>query len=213
MFVGALGILSNIGPGWTIAIVIAVVVIVLAIFEHFYLTPQQSFNKSVGLPKNWDPPEYYGPERYVDKVGLTPKGIKIFANGFDKEDIPRYGRKYGYPDVEVRIIPEKVDEIWANIRKTLSTNPPSDLSTLSHAQRKAIGKLPDDYPIVNIWSTIRWSNGNKSYVAGITDSNKVFVTVFYVNVTIVGVRNWTRLLEWEFRNVALLAVGRPDLAS
>lgn len=196
-----------------LAICCAVVVIGVTLYlrknKSKPIDPRVAANRKLGLPDDFVPPEYFGPARPGPTL-LTPLGIQVCTNGFERDDIPieREGLK-------ARVVLSRIDELWAAVRHDLLITMDSRFSSLTPEQRNRIVNLSNSYPNVVIKPSIWFeavTNFGGTYVGGLTIANIANATVWYKSTINGGVSNWEGFVKWEFYNVALIAVGRSDLA-
>ena len=193
-------------PLWTMAFL--VVPTLWAMYSRITMDPRKKYNKSVGLDADWQPTQYLGPGLKTETYRvITPNGIQVYSRGFELDNFPEIKEQ-----VKARVILADIDQIWINVRDSIAKG--SD-TVLTKEEKIRIGKLHDNYPIVNINPTIWWDQNNMSYVSGTaTDIDVVHVTVWYKTVVApIQIKNWCSLLEREFKNICYLSIGRRDLTS
>ena len=175
-------------------------------FMKTSLSPREAYLKKYGLPKDWTPPKYMGPLTEPGVYKLTPKGIKYFPRGFDKNYVAEF--KEG---VRARVIPGRIDEIWREVRDRMMSD---SEKRLNKHEKGLVAKLKDDLPIVIIQDSLWWDDGNVSYLSGVTLVDRAYVVVWYKTVVDpIEIKNWERVLDWEFQNVIFIKIGLPERAS
>lgn len=148
---------------------------------------QRAYNKSVGLPENWVPPQFYGPGN--GKTKTTPKGIALTNWNWEKEKWPVENKGY-----KVRLVLSEFDDIWTQVRQQY------------HGEN-----VPDNFPKVIIWPTIQWSEQHGFYLGGVCLNQKeCYCTLWYKSATgSHAVSNWEGYAYHEMSHV----LGVPDPAS